>query len=157
MVRLALALALLLAACAAPVAEPVGAPVADTWLEPGDALYEAQQAWGLPSVEGAHVEVLPVDAYLVRCAELEGAPCSPRSLEVVDHTARAIVIRDDLTPEQARFVKIHALGHLLRGENGHLECEGPGEHVMCAHGRVNATNSAYVPELTDADYEFVVR
>ncbi len=143
--------ALLAVACAAPAESS-----ADVWLPEGHPLYAAQQAWGLPVAEGTHVEVLPVDAYLVRCAELEGAPCSPRSLEVVDHAGRAIVMRDDLTAEQAQFVKIHALGHLLRGENGHLECEGPGQHVMCAHGRVNATNTAYVPELTDADFAFIV-
>lgn len=152
MARLAL-VAALLAACAAPMAE-TGA--AETWLEPTDALYEAQQAWGLPVAEGTHLEVLPVDAYLARCAELEGEMCSPRSLEVVDHQSKTILVRDDLTAEQLRFVKIHALGHLLRGGGGHLECDGPGGHVMCVNGRVNAANTAYVPELTPADFDFVL-
>ena len=142
---------------AAPEAAPVTAPAQNSrWLEPGALGHEEQAAWGLPLPEDFRLEVLPVGTFFDRCDAL-GEPC-PRSTsgwtELALGRAR-VVLRDDLSREDSRQALLHELGHVFRGEDGHLACEGEDAfgHVMCPRG--NATVLPNWP--TEADFDFVLR
>lgn len=68
-------------------------------------------------------------------------------------SACEIYISDDLSPERYQVVLLHELGHLLKGDGGHLDCGGdqPGDDIMCPAGASDGT------EPTARDREFVLR
>lgn len=136
------------------------APVQNSrWLEPGALGHEEQAAWGLPLPEDFSVEVLPRGTFFERCDLLADEPC-PRSTSGWTELARSgggarVVLRDDFSPADFRQALLHELGHVFRGEDGHLACEGEDAfgHVMCPLG--NATVLPNWP--TEADFDFVLR
>lgn len=148
--------------CAGVSDAPTSAPVNTVWLDESSPLYEAQQTWGLPLPEGASLVALPTDIFLANCSALEGYECPKTILGVTDQAGHRILIRDDAAPADVRFTLLHEMGHLLRGNGGHIdapECgvaSEPGAYVMCAHGRSNADNTVYIPEPTPEDFDFVL-
>lgn len=156
------ALLLALTGCAVGSPRDSAAPENAYWVEPSSPLYEAQQTWGLPLPDGAALVALPAEAFLANCTALEGYECPATILGVTDQAGHRILIRNDASAQDVRFTVLHEMGHLLRGNGGHIdapECgvgSEPGAYVMCAHGRSNADNTVYIPEPTPEDFDFVL-
>jgi hypothetical protein len=86
----------------------------------------------------ADVQAPPTELRLVRAAELAEA-CG--RLGVQGCTRGGVVwVSADASPERARRIAVHELGHVIREANGgsvsgHLRClDVPGDDVMCASG-----------------------
>lgn len=162
MLRLAaLSLALASACAGAPADAPAQPePSEGQWLAPTELGYAEQQAWGMALPEGFGVIVLPPEVFAPACAGVrssgipEGGVCGPEVLGAADLDGAGILLRNDLTPAQVHEVLLHEMGHILRGQPGHLPAEEGcperrnGAHVMCTW---NGT-----AEVTAEDLAFVV-
>lgn len=125
--RRALAL-LLLSLTPACAYAPDAAPTQDTatgtvWLDYGQLGWEEQQAWGMPLPLGFGVGVLPPDLFLANCNAVVGG-CSPRTLGFAELAEDRVWLRSDLSGDRLHATLLHEMGHVLRGEGGHLAEDG---------------------------------
>ena len=145
-------IALLLSACATETASSTETPAA-VWLAPDHPLYEAQKAWGmpLPSVPEVVLDFGTREQVGIACGHPGSSPTGCTMLD-----GKTLLFAAGETPARLAVSMLHEMGHLLAGpERGHIEdaehCPGDarGEFIMC-------TYSNLTPELTDADFAFVL-
>jgi hypothetical protein len=153
-------LALIALAACVPELQPAPLPAADRpferlpntlWLEPSQLGYEEQQAWGLPLPEGFGVAFLPAEALLAGCRTVSNG-CGNNTVGFAELAEDRVNLRDDLSGRLLHSVLLHEIGHILRGEGGHIAddlCTEADRPVMCEYtcGRI---------EPMPVDYEFVL-
>jgi hypothetical protein len=144
--RLATLALLCLAACATELSpSPEAEQPRELWLEHGALGWEEQQAWGLPLPQGFGVSVAAPDVFLANCNAIAG-DCSERTLGFVELAEDRVWLRGDLSGDRLHSTLLHEMGHILRGEGGHL----PGE------GDVMSELETGMLQPTPADYDFVL-
>jgi len=129
-------------------AEP--APPLELWLPDGHPLRSAQDAWGLPLPCDLSVEYVPGDDASVACG------VDPKEPGRVGGCAVIRECKVILTDHTTMFVKVHELGHILRGGAGHptdgCPSDKAGPHIMCSHGSTRANE----PTPDSVDYAWVL-
>ena len=140
--------ALALSACApdASASEPAtdSAPE-ELWLEYGQLGWAEQQIWGMPLPAGFMVGTLPPDWFLASCNAVAG-DCTRRTTGFAELAHNRVWLRSDLSSARLHGTLLHEMGHVLRGEGGHLAEDG---HVM-------SELETGLMQPTPEDYAFVL-
>jgi len=134
--RIAALVLLALAACAQPSAEafpeidrPLEQLPRTLWLEPGQLGWSEQQTWGQPLPEGLGFVYVEPEAFLANCNAVLRNECSTGTLGFVEYgipglSHDRIWLRGDLSGDRLHATLLHEMGHVLRGEGGHIAEEG---------------------------------
>lgn len=111
---------------------------------------QTQEAWNV--LEMCPVEIETVDQLTLNDACLSGKnlPENARLDGCAKINDCKILVSNRINPDRRRRVLIHEMGHILRGDPGHLVCElGNGHDIMCPDGGND------VDEPTDRDRAFI--